>query len=923
MDEHIKRRIVNKYKGGIFKIRSKYCSGTGFAIAIDQPYCYIVTASHVVSGKDQVSVFRDNQDLGVAQVLKAGSPYGTNEGDDLAVIRLDLRCYKGKLTLLKLAPTVELHKPVFVAGYGRSLQFEEISREISKNDIKIQLMKDEVQPNDEGVISEEVRVNDSIPVYNSNCRMHHGDSGAPAFNEKGEVVGVAVAGINPKTSDESLRFIISNQFVMQFLKESRLYELDRQDKRWLDQGICLFVLGRYEEAFDIIYEYLFQNEQLQYNESVLDVMLPCLLRLPMKKAFRKWKEVSKIDDFMGFLCISVFKEFWAYKSYFTRVPRKAEREAKKILKSIDEHTFQHGNNLINITEAYFKLNLKVLDEDAIKEIKEILSDIIIDNNVVLSRCRLRESYYSVPLESLPIKTIIDEIDKGKGAWSFIELDYLDKLFEICRNRDTVYDQLYEEMAALGDYEALYQVGNDYFWGNNGKERNRELAFDYYSLSAELGYVDSQFMLGDLYFYKVFGKDLQAEDRNLLCFHWFQKAALQNHSEAQFFAGVVAFDYLGKHEEGMNLIAESVKTGFILSDIFVRVRKSDGSFISEKEALDEQKHLLDFEKLEYISSFDSTDEYVRKKTLYYNVWISVAHFYVAIVFEFGIDGVINPDWEKAKAYYKISLEMGNQYYAAYRLGLLLLIEDHENGDALKYSQLAAEHGQRYAWRTIAQYYECRGDFESAISFHKKAADLDVPESMASLSWFYFTGYLVEYDLTKGRSLLIKAAQAGVPYAMRKMGVYHLTNMYEFEFDEQKGIEMILKAAEQGDKVAMYDMALFLLKGDYLGRNVEKAIGLLIQSAEADIGEACFLLAMLYLGKVSFFNELDEGKGNYYMNRALQCGNPSAEQYYGYCLLAKVAEVSNIMDRVRAKEGLDKTQHVVTDIDSFDIMELSPV
>lgn len=81
--------------------------------------------------------------------------------------------------------------------------------------------------------------------------------------------------------------------------------------------------------------------------------------------------------------------------------------------------------------------------------------------------------------------------------------------------------------------ALYEVGNDHYWGRKGKPQDYDLAAKRYSEAAEQGYANAQYNLGVMY-----QRGDGVSQDNFQAVAWFRKAAAQNLPQAQYNLGVM-------------------------------------------------------------------------------------------------------------------------------------------------------------------------------------------------------------------------------------------------------------------------------------------------------------------------------------------------------------------------------------------------
>ena len=154
-------------------------SGTGFAVTRSG---HIVTNHHVINGCNDVKVHYDGKIIPATVLSK-------DPLNDLAVLKADFK----PTTVLPLSKkNPELMEDVFVAGFpfGKSLS----------SSVKIT----------KGIISSLTGLGDNFSNIQIDAAIQPGNSGGPIFDEKGNVVAVAVAKLDLKKVIEHLGTIPEN-----------------------------------------------------------------------------------------------------------------------------------------------------------------------------------------------------------------------------------------------------------------------------------------------------------------------------------------------------------------------------------------------------------------------------------------------------------------------------------------------------------------------------------------------------------------------------------------------------------------------------------------------------------------------------------------------------------------------------------------
>ena len=147
-------------------------SGTGFAIANG----YIVTNSHVVNGAKTISVKGVSGDINTgysAQIV------ATDKVNDIAIVKINDPKFKGfgQIPYAVQSRMADVGEDVFVLGYPLT--------QALGNEIKLT----------NGIISSRTGYQGDIATYQISAPVQPGNSGGPMFDNKGNVIGIVVAGV--------------------------------------------------------------------------------------------------------------------------------------------------------------------------------------------------------------------------------------------------------------------------------------------------------------------------------------------------------------------------------------------------------------------------------------------------------------------------------------------------------------------------------------------------------------------------------------------------------------------------------------------------------------------------------------------------------------------------------------------------------
>ena len=162
-------------------------SGTGFFVSTDG---HIVTNNHVIDGCDLVKTsFNGNQiNSKVLSVDKA---------NDLAILKTEI---KPNYIYSVSDEDVELLEDIIIAGYPLGKQ---VSAAIKTS---------------KGSVTALAGFQDNYSEFQTDAALNSGNSGGPIMNQKGNVVGVAVAAFGKKEGVESFNFGIKSSTLRTFAK---------------------------------------------------------------------------------------------------------------------------------------------------------------------------------------------------------------------------------------------------------------------------------------------------------------------------------------------------------------------------------------------------------------------------------------------------------------------------------------------------------------------------------------------------------------------------------------------------------------------------------------------------------------------------------------------------------------------------------
>ena len=140
-------------------------------------------------------------------------------------------------------------------------------------------------------------------------------------------------------------------------------------------------------------------------------------------------------------------------------------------------------------------------------------------------------------------------------------------------------------------------------------------------------------------------------------------------------------------------------------------------------------------------------------------------------------------------------------------------------------------------------------ESTFPVFLEAAENGNATAQFTVGQCYYNGDAVERDTAKAMDWMLKAAEAGIPYAQYFCASQYLSEQGVAEHDEAKGIDWMKKAANSGLPEAQVDLAACYLEGHFVEKDEAKGIDLLKLSAGQGNVTAISILADYYINQCS--------------------------------------------------------------------------
>lgn len=174
-----------------------------------------------------------------SDLRKRGEPI---PGKDVAIIKID----KTNLPTVRLGDdaSVTTGDRIYVIGYPAVATFHEM---LAKESI--------IEPTlTSGLISARKTMQAGWSALQTDAAITHGNSGGPAFNEQGEVIGIATFGSidyqRGGAEVQGMNFLVPISVAKQFLNEINIHPQDSQLSKLYEQGLGYYDKQQYKNALE-------------------------------------------------------------------------------------------------------------------------------------------------------------------------------------------------------------------------------------------------------------------------------------------------------------------------------------------------------------------------------------------------------------------------------------------------------------------------------------------------------------------------------------------------------------------------------------------------------------------------------------------------------------------------------------------------
>ncbi len=174
------------------------------------------------------------------EIKKAGDPSGTGTGKDVAILKMESSV---ELPTVKLGDSskVSTGEKVYCVGYPGVATYHPYLKGMSAT----------IPTVTAGIISAIKKMPGGWSVLQTDAALTHGNSGGPAFNEKGEVVGIATfVSIDYNTGEavQGFNFLVPVNLAIEFLKEVGVTPHQGQLDKIYQKALNYYWNGQYSKA---------------------------------------------------------------------------------------------------------------------------------------------------------------------------------------------------------------------------------------------------------------------------------------------------------------------------------------------------------------------------------------------------------------------------------------------------------------------------------------------------------------------------------------------------------------------------------------------------------------------------------------------------------------------------------------------------
>jgi S1-C subfamily serine protease len=240
--EELKADNVNKLR----EVIAAYEKQTGKKVSDDQMRQLWNNATIVQVGTPTITVVLENRKTVNADILQYSAPIDEN-GKDVAILKVPGGNYP--TVPLGNSDQVRLQDAIMVMGYpGVASQWGDNPLISADSNYEASATNGHISAVKTGPLG--------MPVLQTDTAITHGNSGGPAFNEQGQVIGIATFG---NDSVQGFNFLVAINTAMEFVRQTGVAPAQSTfDEHW-DRALDLYDAGQFKAAiaeFDNVLQFM-------------------------------------------------------------------------------------------------------------------------------------------------------------------------------------------------------------------------------------------------------------------------------------------------------------------------------------------------------------------------------------------------------------------------------------------------------------------------------------------------------------------------------------------------------------------------------------------------------------------------------------------------------------------------------------------
>ncbi|KAK8870179.1 hypothetical protein M9Y10_008056 [Tritrichomonas musculus] len=398
--------------------------------------------------------------------------------------------------------------------------------------------------------------------------------------------------------------------------------------------------------------------------------------------------------------------------------------------------------------------------------------------------------------------------------------------------------------------AQYNLGVIYHRGINVKP-DFYTSINFLRMAAEQDHPLSIHYIGLIFYEEKFVTD---------AIEFFKKAAELNFLQSQFILGTIYY----KGEYVKRDINQSIKYYSLAA------KQNNPDAINELGAIYSEGKFIKVDINKAITYFQQASD----------LGYSISQYNLGIIYLYG--KYVNADINKAIHFFALAAK-GNHLTATFKLGYIYYIGYHIERDinkAIHYLTLAANQNHPSALNLLGIIYHDNKyvprDINKSIYYFSLADKLNYDDAQLNLGIIYHNGEFVTRDINRAIYYFSRAAEQNNSDAQNNLGSLYLNGKF-IQQDINKAIYYFNLAADLNNPLAFYNLGAIYYETKYSKHDINKAIHYLTLSSER-----CYSNAQCLLGQIYYDNKYikrDINKAITYFSLASFQNNKDAQYFLG--------------------------------------------